>query len=49
MLSECEICGEEVSKIYRCESCEVLFCKDCGSTTDMICSECSWEPEEEED
>ena len=49
MSTECEICGEEVSRVFTCEVCGILFCRDCGSTTDKICILCSEEPAEEED
>jgi len=49
MSPECEVCGEIANKVYECEVCGVLFCKDCGSIKDKICIECSSEEEEEEE
>ena len=49
MSTECEICGEEVNRVYECEVCGVLFCRDCGSTSEKICNECSEEQSEEDE
>jgi len=47
MSTECEICGEKVAKIYECEVCGVIFCNNCGSSSDKICIGCSeWKTEE---
>ncbi|MGD2200562.1 MAG: hypothetical protein PVJ38_02880 [Candidatus Bathyarchaeota archaeon] len=53
-MSECEICGEESEKVYRCKSCDVVFCEYCGSDEDKLCLDCledddDWEDNEEED
>jgi len=42
----CDICDEEVDKVYKCTSCEVDFCASCGSASQMLCEYCV---EEEED
>lgn len=46
---ECEICGEDVRRVYECEECGVLFCKDCGSPSDRLCINCSEVEEEKEE
>ena len=49
-MPECELCGEEVSRVYECEVCGIIFCKNCGSTSDKVCIDCSTEePAEEEE
>jgi len=45
-MPECEICGEEVAKVYKCKQCGVLFCANCGSSSQGLCIDCS-EGEEE--
>jgi len=42
----CDICEEEVDKVYKCETCGAEFCETCGSVSQMLCEYCS---EEEED
>jgi hypothetical protein len=44
-MPECEICGEEVEKVYRCKVCGVNFCEFCGSIEKMLCSDCMDEEE----
>lgn len=41
----CEICGEEVNKVTKCNSCGDKFCEDCGSEDGKVCIYC----EEDED
>lgn len=45
---DCEICGEEVSKIYVCKECGTLFCAECGSPSEKLCILCTAEEEDEE-
>lgn len=47
---ECEICGEEIARLYKCKKCDASFCEDCGSISEGLCIDCLEEnPEEEED
>jgi len=46
-MPECEICGEEVRRVYTCKSCDGHFCSECGSTTEMLCIDCLEEQEED--
>jgi hypothetical protein len=48
-VTECEICGEEVSKVYTCERCGVLFCRYCGSPSEKLCVDCLEEDVDEEE
>ena len=43
----CDLCGEEVEKVYVCEDCGVRFCEDCGDSETKLCEDCI-EYEEEE-
>ena len=46
MAPECEICGENVKRVYECEICGTAFCKECGDPSEKICQFCSEEEEE---
>jgi len=48
-MPECEICGEQVNKVHRCKNCDALFCAECGSISDKLCTDCLEEDEDEED
>ena len=39
-VTECEICGEEVARVYTCKRCGVLFCRYCGSPSENLCVDC---------
>lgn len=45
-LQECEICGEEVARVYTCNRCGARFCKDCGSPSENLCMDCRQDVEE---
>ena len=42
----CDVCGEEVDKVYECKECGTMFCADCGNPKKMLCSFCLEEEEE---
>lgn len=52
-MSQCELCGEEVSKVHNCIECGVVFCRECGSLSENLCVFCmpgeeeEWEDKEE--
>jgi len=39
-MPECELCGEEVDKVYECKNCGALFCPKCGSVKEKLCRYC---------
>jgi len=39
-MPECEICLKKVRRVYECEICGSLFCKDCGSPSYKLCIDC---------
>jgi len=45
-MPECEVCGEQVDKVYKCKNCGTRFCEDDGSVSEKLCIYCM---EEEED
>lgn len=48
-MPKCEICYEDVDKVYMCKTCGTEFCVDCGDPKKKICILCIEEEEEEED
>ena len=36
----CDVCEEEVEKVYTCRDCEARFCEDCGNPREMLCTWC---------
>ena len=45
----CDVCGDEVERVYTCKDCETIFCGDCGDTKARLCMYCVEEDEEEEE
>ncbi|MCW1301281.1 MAG: hypothetical protein QW507_01880 [Candidatus Nanoarchaeia archaeon] len=39
-MPRCEICSNEVSKVYKCKSCGAKFCENCGDVDKLICEDC---------
>ena len=48
-MPRCEICYEDVDKVYTCKLCGVAFCEDCGDPKRKICALCIDEKEGEEE
>jgi|GEM_PF-1226220 len=48
-MPKCEICYEDVDKVYTCKLCGVAFCEDCGDPKRRICALCIDEEEGEEE
>ena len=48
-MPRCEICGEEVSKVYTCKECEIVFCEECGDPEQGLCMLCLSEGKNEEE
>jgi hypothetical protein len=47
-MSECELCGENEDKLYRCKKCGTRFCEYCGNSEDRICIDCLEEEDSED-
>ena len=48
IVSVCEICGLEATKIFICTKCGAKFCEECGDLKKKLCYDCtSWDEEEE--
>jgi len=45
----CQVCGEEVEHVTRCRRCDILFCDECGSVEERLCTFCQEELEAKED
>jgi hypothetical protein len=45
-MPKCNICGEKVEKLSKCETCGENFCFECGDLTSKICILCLEEAEE---
>jgi len=39
-MPRCEICENEVSKVYKCKSCGTRFCENCGDPEKLLCEDC---------
>jgi hypothetical protein len=39
-MPECELCGENEEKLYKCKTCGTMFCEYCGVVEDRICLNC---------
>jgi len=39
-MPECQICGEEADKVYKCKVCGILFCEGCGYPEEKLCIYC---------
>ena len=48
-MPKCEICYEDVDKVYTCKECGAEFCVDCGDPKKKLCVLCMEEEEEEEE
>jgi hypothetical protein len=48
-MPECELCGEDVDKLYECKMCGTMFCEYCGLVEDRICLNCMVDLEYEEE
>jgi len=48
-MPECEICGDDVTNVYKCKNCGIQFCPDCGSVEEKLCVDCQEEDLEEEE
>ena len=48
-MPECELCGENEAKLYKCKTCGTMFCEYCGVVEDRICLNCMVEIEYEEE
>jgi len=46
-MPKCEICYEDVDKVYTCKECGTEFCVDCGDPKKKMCVLCMEEEEEE--
>jgi len=46
---ECELCGENEEKLYKCKTCGTMFCEYCGVVEERICLNCMVEVEYEEE
>lgn len=48
-MPECEVCFEEVGRVYTCKNCETVFCDECGDPKRKLCIFCLEEEEEGEE
>lgn len=48
-MPKCEVCYEDVDKVYVCKSCGTEFCVDCGDPKKKLCVLCIEEEGEEEE
>jgi predicted nucleic acid binding AN1-type Zn finger protein len=48
-MPECEVCGEQVDKVYKCKNCGTRFCEDDGSVSEKLCIYCMEEDTGEEE
>ena len=40
MVPDCEVCGTQRVKTYKCKQCGVNFCMSCGKSHRKLCNEC---------
>jgi hypothetical protein len=48
-MSECILCSDDESPLYRCKECGELYYEYCGSVEDKVCNDCFDYDEEDND